>query len=79
MTWNWSAERVSAIMRIGDALKAAKRAKKQGFNVQRVRAAIREAMMAFNAEDYATATRLAEQAIEMCGGLGPLPYRGPVT
>jgi len=78
VTWTWDSERISAIARIGEALRAAKQAKKQGFNVQQIRATIRQAMSAFNAKDYATATQLADRAIEMCGGVGPLPYRGPV-
>ncbi len=78
MAWDWSEDRISAIARIGEALKVAKRAKKQGFNVQQVRLTIRQAMTAFTAKDYATAVRLADLAIEICGGMGPLPYRGPV-
>ena len=72
-------DRVIAAARITQALKAAKGAKKRGFNVQQVRSTIRQAMAALTAGDYATAVQLADRAIDMCGGAGSLPYRGPVS
>ena len=66
MAWALDPDAIAALERITEGLKAAKRTKRQGFNVQQVREILRQAMRAFKARDYTTATDLANRAIQLC-------------
>jgi hypothetical protein len=54
-------ERTAALSRMVAALEAAKRARDSGHNVQQVRGMLKAARSAFEAGDYPTAARLADQ------------------
>lgn len=70
--WTLDPARLDALERISRAMKAAKAAKKRGFNVQQVRDLLKHASQAWTAKNYATATELANQAMILLGET-PLP------
>src|SRR2546425_12766552 len=57
-------ERAAALSRMVAALEAAKKARDSGHNVQQVRGMLKAARSAFEAGDYTTAARFAEQVLE---------------
>jgi len=61
-----AAERADALSRMTAALEAAKKARDSGHNVQQARAMLKAARSAFEAGDYATALRVADQILETC-------------
>jgi len=67
-------ERSGALGRMGEALEAAKRARDAGHDVHQVREMLRAAQSAFQAGDYPTATRVADQVLDICSAL---PVRSP--
>ncbi len=70
--WTQDPARLDALERISRALKAAKAAKRRGFNIQLVKATLMEATRAWTARDYASAVDLANRAMVMLGE-PPLP------
>src|SRR5712692_1351590 len=60
------AERADALSRMTAALEAAKNARDSGHNVQQVRGMLKAARSAFEAGDYATALRVADQVLDTC-------------
>lgn len=67
MGWSLDPARLDALERISRAMKAAKSAKKRGFNIQQAKATLKEATKAWTAGDYATAADLANRAMGMLG------------
>src|SRR3989441_13373538 len=61
-------ERAAALSRMVAALEAAKKARDSGHNVQQVRGMLKAARSAFEAGDYTTAARFADQGLGTCGG-----------
>src|SRR2546425_8042574 len=61
-------ERAAALSRMVAALEAAKKARDSGHNVQQVRGMLKAARSAFEAGDYTTAARVADQVLDTCGG-----------
>src|SRR2546428_2299342 len=70
-------ERAAALSRMVAALEAAKKARDSGHNVQQVRGMLKAARSAFEAGDYTTAARFADQGLDTCGGPSGLALGGP--
>jgi len=60
------ADRAAALTRMVEALQAAKEARDSGHNVQQVRGMLKAARSAFEAGDYPTAARFADQVLDTC-------------
>ena len=60
-------ERAAALSRMVAALEAAKKARDSGHNVQQVRGMLKAARSAFEAGDYTTAARFADQVLDTAG------------
>jgi len=70
-------ERAAALSRMVAALEAAKKARDSGHNVQQVRGMLKAARSAFEAGDYTTAARFADQVLETCGDQSVRAAGGP--
>ena len=72
MGWELDPAGLDALERLSKAMKATRAAKKRGFNVQQVKAILKDATTAWTAKDYATTTDLVNRALVMLGE-PPLP------
>src|SRR2546428_3694266 len=70
-------ERAAALSRMVAALEAAKKARDSGHNVQQVRGMLKAARSAFEAGDYTTAARFANQGLGTCGDQSAPAAGGP--
>ena len=70
-------ERAAALSRMVVALEAAKKARDSGHNVQQVRGMLKAARSAFEAGDYTTAARFADQVLDTCGDQSVRAAGGP--
>src|SRR5436309_10572743 len=58
--------RAVVLERISEALRATKKRKRRGFNVEQSQQLLRQARVAFESGDYRTAMDLADQALQLC-------------
>jgi len=70
-------ERAAALSRMVAALEAAKKARDSGHNVQQVRGMLKAARSAFEAGDYTTAARFANQVLDTCADQSARAAGGP--